>query len=346
MATIKDVAREAGVSIATVSYTLNKTRPVSPETAARVLEAVEKLNYRPSRAAQSLVTKSIHTISVLVSDISNPFFSPIVRGIEDVANTAGYTVMIGNIDESFSKAQKYLSGITQHNVDGLIISPISGFEKLQSILEELNIPIVLVNRRLEALCYDTVTTDNELGAYLGIKHLCSIGHTKIGLIIGPTNVSTYADRLQGYKRALREAGIPTRDELVIQAKDFQHDSGFYLTKQLLTGAIRPTALFIGSSVLTRGVYHAIKEMRVSIPEQLSLITFDEPEWASLVDPPLTTIAQPTYEMGKRAAEMLLKRLSQKKPVLWWEDQKPKEVTPSAIIRLEPRITIRESTKPV
>lgn len=345
MATIKDVAREAGVSIATVSYAINKTRPINPETAARVLKAIEKLNYRPSRAAQSLVTKSTRTISVLISDISNPFFSPIVRGIEDVANKAGYTVMVGNIEESFDKAQKYLENIAQLSVDGLIISPISGFEKLRDLMWKLNVPVVLINRRLETLDYDTVITDNELGAYLATKYLCSIGHSEIGLIIGPTGVSTYADRLQGYQRALKEAGIPLRNELIL-ADGFHYESGIHLTKQLLSRPRKPTALFVGSSLLTRGAYHAIKELGVSIPRELSLITFDEPEWASFVDPALTTVAQPTYEMGKQAGELLIKRLTQRKPSLWWEEPKETEVSPPVIIKLEPKMTIRESTKPI
>lgn len=345
MATIKDVAREAGVSIATVSYALNKTRPINPETAARVLQAIEKLHYRPNRAAQSLVTKSTKTISILVSDISNSFFSGIVRGIEDVVNTAGYMVMIGNIEESFDKAQRYLESVTQLNVDGLIISPSSGFEKLEVFIRKLDTPVILVNRRLETLDFDTVITDNEKGAYLATKHLSSLGHTVIGLILGPTSVSTYADRLRGYQRALKEVGIPIKKELILVG-GFQYESGTHLAKQLLTGPGKPTALFVGSGLLTRGVYQAIKELEVCIPQELSFITFDEPEWASFVDPPLTTMAQPTYEMGKQAGELLLKRLTQKKPALWWEEPKEVRVSPPVMIKLEPNLIIRKSTRSV
>ena len=344
-ATIKDVAKEAGVSIATVSYVLNRTRPVSRKTAEKILLVVEKLNYRPSRNAQSLVTKSTKMIGILITDICNSFFAPIVRGIEDEVNKAGYIIMVGNIDENLNKAKCYLESLGQHSVDGLIISPTSEFEKLSPMLEHFNVPIVLVNRRVNDLHYDTVTTDNELGAYMAVKHLLSQGHTNIGIIHGPLEVSTYADRLKGYQKALKEADINVSKDIILNGS-FHYESGFHLTKQILSQPIKPTALFIASGWLTRGAYHAIKEMGVRIPEELSLITFDEPEWVSFVEPPLTTVTQQTYEMGRKAGELLLKRLNDKKPVRWWEDENAKDDTKPIMIKLEPNLIIRQSTKPI
>ena len=343
--TIKDVAKAAGVSIATVSYVLNRTRPVNRETAEKILAVIEELNYRPSRAAQSLVTRTTKMIGILITDISNSFFSPIVRGVEDEANKAGYIVMIGNSDESYSKAQRYLESLAQHGVDGWIISPTGEFDKLVPVLKKLSIPIVLVNREVNDFHYDTVATDNELGAYLAVNHLITQGHTRIGIINGPLDASTYADRLKGYQRALTEAKIEIPEDLIL-CGSYHYESGFHLTKRILSQPAKPTALFIASGWLTRGAYHAIKEMGVAIPEELSFITYDEPEWVSFVDPPLTTVKQQTYEMGRKAAELLLKRLNDKKPDLWWEEQKPDNHPKLMTIKLEPNLIVRGSTKPV
>ena len=343
--TIKDVAREAGVSTATVSYVSNGSRRVNTETARKIRETIKKLNYRPNRVAQSLVTKSSRIIGVLISNISDPFFSPIVRGIEDVANQLRYTVMIGNSDENYLKAEQYLEFSTQHWLDGLIISPTSDFDKLHQKLYDLDIPIVLVNRRSAGLEVDTVETNNNLGAYLAVRHLISFNHSRIGIVSGPISVSTYADRLQGYKQAFKESGLPTIDEL-IRVGGYHYDSAYNLTKELLNSPNPPTALFIASGRLSRGAFQAIKELGLSIPEDLSFITFDETEWASLVNPPLTSVAQQTYKMGQTAATLLFERLNKRDDILWPLDfEKPikNPIIPPRIIKIEPEFLIRSST---
>jgi LacI family transcriptional regulator len=342
-ATIKDVAKSAGVSIATVSYVLNRTRPVSRETAEKILQAIEELSYVPSRNAQSLVTKSTKMIGILITDICNSFFAPIVRGIEDEVNQSGYVIMVGNVDENLNKARRYLESIGRHSVDGLIISPTSGFEELTPILEHLNIPVVLVNRSVNGLHYDSVTTDNELGAYVAVKHLISRGHKKIGLVNGPLDVSTYLDRLTGYRKAFDEAKLPVDADFCLSG-GYHYESGYQLTKQILSQPSKPSALFISSGWLTRGAYRAIKEIGVVIPEELSFISYDEPEWVSFVEPPLTTVTQQTYEMGRKAAELLLKRLGDKRPPHWWEDERSVENDAKPVtIKLEPNLIIRGST---
>lgn len=345
MVTIKEVAKKAGVSIATVSYVINKSRRVNPETARRIRQAIQELNYHPSRIAQSLVTKTTQILSVLISDITDPFFATIVRGIEDVAVKAGYIVMVCNNDEDSSKTKRYLEILSRHRVDGVIISPASGIEDLKATLEEIGAPIVFVNRRSQVMAADVVENDNELGAYLAIRHLLDLGHTRIGIIMGSTAVTTYADRLAGCYRALNEAGV-TIDPALIKSEGFHPDSGYRLAFELFQASPKPSAVFVGSGRLNRGAYQALQEMGLKIPEQLSLIAFDDTEWAPLVTPPLTTIHQDTYRIGQVAAQILLERIKNQNNSLWPDDEQPmKKDIPFQHIKLEPRLVIRSSTKP-
>ncbi len=347
MATINDVAREAGVSIATVSYVLNKSKRVNPETANKVYLAIKKLKYRPSRIAQSLVKKSTGIISVLISDITDPFFAPIVRGIEDVANESGYVVMIGNSDEDCSKTKNYFDVLGRHRIDGLIISPTEGIERM-GILNDLDIPTVFVNRKANKDHADVVETDNPLGSILAIEHLTSLGHSRIGFVSGPNSVSTYAGRLQGYETGLAEAGLPV-DRGLIRIGGFHPDSGYRLTMELLNLDPKPTALYIASGRLTHGAYQAIKEYGISVPEQLSLVCFDDTEWSTLVAPPLTTIFQKTYELGQISARLLLERLAKQERdnARWdWDESEGPEPDPlSQNIKIPPRLIVRNSTGP-
>lgn len=346
MVTIKDVALKAGVSIATVSYVINKSRRVNPETASRIRQAIQELNYHPSQIAQSLVTKATQILSVLISDITDPFFAPIVRGIEDVAVKAGYIVMVCNNDEDSSKTKRYLEILSRHRIDGVIISPTSGIEDLKTILEEMGVPIVFVNRRNAGMAADVVESDNELGAYLAIRHLLDLGHTRIGFIMGSTTVTTYADRLAGCYRALNEAGV-TVDPTLVKTEGFHPDSGYRLALELFQTEKKPTAVFIGSGIINRGAYQAFQEMGLQIPEQLSLIAFDDTEWAPLVTPPLTTVFQDTYRMGQTAAQILLERIKKRNDPFWPDndDQPIRQETPLQHIKLEPKLVVRSSTKP-
>ena len=346
-ATISDVARKAGVSIATVSYVMNGTKHIQKETVDKVYQAIRQLNYQPSMAARSLMTKSTQIIGVLVSDISNPFFSPIVRGIEDIASKIGYVVMVGNSDEEYSKMRKYIDVLAGHRVDGLIISPISGFEELETTLKSLDMPMVLVNRRVQGIQADIVETDNELGAYQAIQHLCSLGHKRIALISGPTEVSTYSDRLNGYKKALAQVGLPEEEEL-IRIGQYDYASGYRICRELFGLPNKPSAIFVSSGWLAQGVFLAVRESGIKVPEELSLVMYDETEWAPLVDPPLTTVAQDTYKMGQLAAILLLnklgKQLDNEMCVEWDHYMKgSKRSEDRYTIRLSPRLIVRDST---
>lgn len=341
--TIKDVAKEAKVSIATVSYVINRSRKVNPETAERILSTIKKLNYRPNRIAQSLVTRTSQIISVIISNISDPFFSPIVRGIEDVANQFNHTVMIGNSDENFLKAKEYLYFSKQHCVDGIIISPTSQFNQLYESLQDLNMPLVLVNRRFDGLNVDVVETDNQRGAYLAVNHLISQNHHHIGIVVGPLNVSTYHDRLNGYYQALKENGLKINNNF-IKVGGYHDESAYKATLELLNLTNPPTAVFVGSGRLSRGAFRAIKKLGLKLPKDLSFITYDETEWGSLVDPPLTCVAQQTYKMGQKAAQLLFERINHRKQFLKSNfENKSYEPIHCKIIKIKPKFIIRSST---
>ncbi len=309
MANIYDVAKEAGVSIATVSYVINEKHNMNAETVEKVNRAVKKLNYKLNRVARSLVVDATNVIGVVVSDISNPFFAPIVRGIEDTVGSKEYIVMVGNSDEDWMKAKRYIETLITHRVDGIILSPTSNFEKLVSELETLNKPIVFVNRSSETFKCDTVESDNMLGAEIAVKHLLEMGHNKICSITGPLSVSTHLNRLDGYKNALRQWSVPIRKEYILTSPDHNEiDFACRSLPSVLAGEDRPTAIFAGSGRIGVSVLQVINEMNLKVPEDISLISFDETEWAPIIDPPLTTVRQKTYSMGQTAAKMLLDRI--------------------------------------
>lgn len=341
--TIKDVAKEANVSTATVSHVINHTKRVNPETSDKTLAAIKKLNYSPNEIARSLVTHTTQIITVIISNISNPFFGPIVRGIEDFAGHRECIVMIGNSDENYLKAKKYLSFSKQHFVKGLIVSPTSQFNQLYEQLNDMDMPIVLVNRRSSGLDVDVVETDNQLGAYLAVKHLISLKHNRIGIIIGPTSVSTHHDRLQGYYQAHKESGLIINKDL-IKIDGYNDKSAYELTLALFNLSEPPTAIFVGSGRLSRGAFHAVKELGLLIPKNISFITYDETEWGLLVNPSLTCVAQKTYEMGYAAAQLLFERIDQREKYFQFNFENKQNVLISRkIIKIKPKFITRAST---
>jgi LacI family transcriptional regulator len=332
MATIKDVAREVGVSTATVSHVINKTRFVSEELRQRVLEAIRELNYQPNAIARSLVKRKTHTIGIIITDILNPFYTAIVRGIEDVTYKSGYSVMLCNTDEDPGKEILYIQILLEKRIDGLIISSAiqDGVHPLASQLKE--IPLVTIVRRIRGLACDAVLGDNRGGVYKGIDHLIRLGHRRIGMITGPAGLSSGAERLEGYKEALNKHRIPM-DDRWIKRGDFKRESGYALTQEILRKGSPPTALFVGNNQMAIGALQVLHEMKIRIPKDISFISFDDMEWYALLDPPLTTVEHSPYLMGKAAGEMLLQRISKNR-------KNPKKVIiPSHLI-------IRKSTTKV
>lgn len=325
----KDVAKRAGVSIATVSHVINDTRFVSDETRAKVLEAIEALNYRPNAIARGLVTNSTHKIGLVISDITNPFFTAVARGVEDEISSHQYNTIFCNTDEIPEREENYLHLLATQQVDGLIIAPTGVRCETLLTLAESGIPIVLLDRKTPELEAPLVGVNNEEGAHQAIQHLINLGHRRIAYLMGIEAVSTQIDRLNGWKRALQEANLPVEDELIVRADPrfygvLPSGSGFSVRsaphRQSLPSAIdvlrdllkppqRPSALFVASNQLTLGALYAFRDSGLRCPDDISLVSFDDHDWAPLFNPPLTVVRQPTYRLGQTAARLLMQMIN-------------------------------------
>jgi DNA-binding LacI/PurR family transcriptional regulator len=306
---LHEVARRADVSVSTVSRVLNAPEKVNAGTRARVERAIEELGYRPSRVARRLRVRHgrAHMVGLIIPDIQNPFYSDIVRGVEDVAYERDYAVILCNSDENREREAFYLNVLVAESADGVILPPIQGDEKTAARLSSLPLPVVCLDRRLHRLVVDTVVVDNRQGAYDATAHLAALGHRRIGLLDGPLGHSSFRERRQGYADALAEVGIPWDDRLVLSGEPRQED-GRRMADRLLDLADPPTALFATSNLLTLGTLQAVRDRGFDVPEQVAVVGFDDAPWAGLLACPLTTVSQPSYDMGRRAAELLFDRL--------------------------------------
>jgi LacI family transcriptional regulator len=304
--TIRDVAAIAEVSPATVSRVLNADERVAPELRERVLAAVERLGYRPNSQARSLRTQATRVIGLIISDIQNPFFTSLVRGVEDVAQASGYSVVLANSDEDLGKEQQYLRVAAAEQMAGVILSPASSSRTRIGELVQEEIPVVTIDRRIAA-DVDSVAVDNVAGARQAVEHLLKTGASRVGVIAGPADVSTSADRIEGYHAALREAGIAVDPALLVRG-DFRIDGGRRAAGRLLDLPARPDALFAANNLMLIGTLDAMAERGLSAPADVLLAGFDEMSWAGFA-PPLTLVEQPTYEIGRLATEMLMRRIS-------------------------------------
>lgn len=307
MTTMKDVAKRAGVSVATVSHVMNATRKVAPETEKRVKKIMEQLDYHPNAVARSLKTQRTHTIGLIVSDISNPFFSTLVRGAEDFAMENGYSLIVCNTDETLSKEKLYIDVLLQKKIDGMVIAPTGKSNQNLQLLLDRNVPVVFVDRTLDGIECDAVLSKNLEGAYQATKHLIEHGHRRIGIIIGLEQVSTSRERLKGYKRALNESDIGFDDRLVVQANS-RVQGGKEVVSELLASNHRPSAIFVTNNLMTIGAMQGLKENGLQCPRDLSLIGFDDFEWAETLTPSLTTVAQQPYKIGFEAVKLLLNNI--------------------------------------
>lgn len=308
-ATIRDVARAAQVSTATVSRVLAGLNVVSDELARRVQSAARKLRYQPNRVARSLRARTTRTIGVLIPNIQNPFFTGVVRGIEDLLQATDYTLLLGNSDDNPAREKAYLDLLRAEGVGGLVLVPgLSGARAYRETLEA-GIPVVAIDRYLPDLETDSVTVANAEGAALAVRHLIGVGHRRIAIITGPKDVSTATERLAGYLTALGEAAIAREPELVHHAP-FRPEGGYDATVKLLSLERPPGAIFAGSDLTALGTLRALHEHRIRVPEEIALVTFDDMPWAAALQPPLTAVSQPTYEMGATAARLLLERIRQ------------------------------------
>jgi LacI family transcriptional regulator len=308
MPNIRDVAKRAGVAPITVSRVINDSGSVSAKTRTRVEEAIQELGYVPNRLARSLRLSRTHTLALVVTDITNPFWTTIVRGVEDAAQDAGFNVILCNTDESEAKQEQYLDVLLQKRVDGILLVPASSSAEPVDRVQRQNLPLVVLDRRVCSAQVDVVRGDSEEGAHQLVRHLLSLGHRRVAVLSGPKDVSTAEDRVIGYRRALAESGVEVRADWVLYGR-FSKESGYEMTQQVLATAPRPTALFAGNNFIAIGVLLALKDAGLRIPEDISVVAFDDLMANLAVDPFLTVVDQPSYEMGRQAAELLLARLS-------------------------------------
>jgi LacI family transcriptional regulator len=308
VSTLTDVARLAGVSTMTVSRVINNSGYISPDTRARVDRAIVELGYMPNALARQLRSKRTKTIALVLTDITNPFFTTIARGVEDAAGGLGYAVMFCNTDESETEEIEYVRMLIQRRVDGVLLVPATDSSGSLELLQKHGLPVVVLDRRACSDQVDEVRADSEAGAYLAARHLIGLGHRRIAVLTGPSRVSTSVDRVVGYRRALAEEGLEPESELILFG-EFNEASGYEMTQRILADRPQPTAIFAGNNFIAFGAIRALREAGTRIPEDMSIVVFDDlpPGWA--VDPFLTVVSQPAYEIGKRAAELMLERLA-------------------------------------
>jgi LacI family transcriptional regulator len=306
MPTIQDVAKKAGVAPMTVSRVINQSGYASPEVRARVQAAVEELGYMPNSLARSLRIRRTNTIALILTDITNPFFTTLARGVEDAANQAGYTVLFGNTDESEEKESHYLDMILQKRVDGILLVPAGGSVLPVERIRHYHTPVVVLDRRIPGEVVDVVRCDSMLGAYRLTKMLLDLGHRQIALLNGPAGVSTAEDRAAGFLQAMEEAEIKNPQ---ISYGSFSQASGYAMTRKALGQQPCPTALIAGNNFIAIGALKAIHDAGLEVPDDVALVGFDDLPAAMIIEPFLTVADQPAYEMGRQAAELLFKRLS-------------------------------------
>ncbi|MGK9066371.1 LacI family DNA-binding transcriptional regulator [Stutzerimonas chloritidismutans] len=327
MATIKDVAARAGISYTTVSHVVNGTRPVSDTVREKVEAAIAELGYVPSGVARSLRARATGTIGLLLPNASNPYFAELARGIEDHAERNGYSVILCNSDDDLDKQLRYLRVLLERRIDGLIVATVASDAAFARALATLRVPLVLVDRSLDGVSADQLRIDHEQGGYLATRHLLGLGHTQIVCIGGPASTQVAQLRAAGYRRALQEAGIAP---LAVVDCPFTSPAGHAAALALLAGEHRPTAIFAGNDMIALGVLRAAAERELQVPQQLSVVGFDDIEVSRYLHPALTTVGQCIGQLGEQVAARLLERIR----------------TPDLAVTqrlLEPTLVLRESS---
>ncbi|MDC8758394.1 LacI family DNA-binding transcriptional regulator [Janthinobacterium fluminis] len=331
MATMKQVAEQAGVSTTTVSHVINNTRVVSEDVRARVQAVIEQLRYVPSAVARSLKNDRTHTLGMMVPNNSNPYFAEVIRGIEDAAFKLGYNIILCNSYDDPGKQVAYIRVLMEKRIDGLILVSSGTDPELSRFLAGDRIPVVLVDREISGVAADFIESDHEQGGYMGAKYLLQLGHRAIACVAGPEKLLTSRERVAGYRRALDEAGVAFRPEWLLHS-DFTSAGGHQAFRQLLALPRRPSAIFASNDLMAMGGICAASEAGVAIPAQLSVLGYDDIALAAYSNPPLTSIGQPKQEMGALTARILLERM----------------LDPGLPLRrelLRPALVVRKSTAP-
>lgn len=328
--TINDVAAKAGVSKSTVSHFLNSRFDyMSKDTRCIIGQVIEELGYRPNALARSLKQKKTHTIGAIVANILNPFSTSIIRGVEDYCSKHGFSLILCNTDEDPAKEREYLEILADKQVDGLIINTTGCNNEL---VKEFNkqIPVVLLDRKVPEIPADTIAVDSRKGVDLIVSHLVKLGHRQVAIFTMPySEVSPRTERVESYRAALAQQGIAFRPEWVVAAPATEEAVSAAVQK-LLASPQPPTALIGANNLMTMAIVKSLKKLGISVPGKMAVIGFDDWEWADLIEPPVTVVSQPTYQMGQQAATLLIKRIRSKK------------IRKPSVVQFAPEIIVRKS----
>ena len=333
MPNIHDVARRAGVAPITVSRVIINNSYVSDKTRQRVETAINELAYVPNALGSSLRSKRTMTLALVLSDITNPFWTTVARGVEDTAHEYGYHIFIGNTDESPEKQSDYLTFMLQKQVDGFLLVPASSNVTASDIFQRQRVPFVVLDRQILGSNYDSVRSDSQDGAYKLARYLLELGHKRIAVITGRHDNSAANDRVRGFLQAVKESGLD--EDQQVYWGEFSQETGYEFTRVILQSKPRPTAIFATNNFIAIGVMRALGDEKLRVPEDMSVVAFDDLPAAITIDPFFTVASQQAYEMGKKATELLIARLA---------DEAPKE--PQEIILPVDIIIRRSSSSPL
>jgi len=333
--TIRDVARLANVSIATVSAVINHKGGVSDKLVQRVQQAMEVLDYHPNHVARSLKVRQTNTLGMVIPDVTNPFFTDVMGGVESEARRNHYSVIFCNADEDPELERRQLSMLFSRRVDGVLLAPTDS-RAAQDRLIQRRFPLVFFDRVPADFSGAAVVTDNLEASRQAARHLIELGHRRIAIIAGRLNLSNGRERLEGFRRALQEAGLAF-PEAYLRVGDFRLETGYQCGRELMQLAEAPSAVFCCNNKMTLGLMRALGELRIPCPERVSVLGFDDFDWAVNFSPRLTTVAQPTYQMGMTAVELLLRKLRAK--------QEGADSRENTIVTLKSELRVRDSTAP-
>lgn len=309
MATIREIAKQLGVSLSTISAVINNRRYVSAPMRTRIEEALREAKYRPHEIARSLRLRETRNVALIVPDLANSFYSRLMRGAEDYLAAAGYRLLVADSREDWKRQHDFLVSFSGKVADGIILVPCMATNEQIAMIPGIvgETPLVYVDRSPLRCNVDSVLVDNVRASYEATRHLLELGHRRIAIVTEPLNLLNAADRLMGYRRALRSYGMAAERPLV-RTGDNTEDSGYWRGLELLRLADRPTAILVCNNLMTLGVLAALRESGVTCPREVSLVGFDDFEWSSFLHPPLTMVRQPASELGAAAAKAVLKRV--------------------------------------
>lgn len=292
----------------TVSRVINNSGYISQEARERVEAAIAELGYVPNTLARSLRFKQTKTLALVITDITNPFFTTLARGVEDAASAQGFNVFFCNTDESEVEQAEHLTALVQKRVDGVLLVPARSTAEPITFLRDQKVPVVILDRRVPDCSVDSVRCDSEEGAYRLVSLLTELGHRHIAVLSGPKGVSTASDRVEGCRRAMSDAGLDG-GQLRVYYDEYTEQGGWQMAQQALGSAPRPTAVFAANNFIAFGAYRAVHDAGLRVPEDVAMVTFDDLPTSLVLDPFFTVVAQPAYEMGRTATQLLLARLA-------------------------------------